>query len=104
LESGNIIVTFGKNYIEIFNFSQINDNINNKIINQLEKKFEISINNNNNFNNNINNNINNNNIKEDYSKSNINLFNDENINEASSRLEIIKNENSEKNIINIKCL
>ena len=57
MESGNIIVTFGKNYIEIFNFSQINDNINNKIINQLEKKFEISINNNNNFNNNINNNI-----------------------------------------------
>ena len=49
MESGNIVVTFGKNYIEIFNFSQINDNINNKIVNQLEKKFEISINNNNNF-------------------------------------------------------
>ena len=52
-ESGNIIVTFGKNYIEIFKFSHINNdnnNINNNnnsnVKAKLEKKHEISINNN----------------------------------------------------------
>ena len=68
-ESGNIILTFGKNNIEIFSFSQINNNndINNNNNNQykFEKKHEIIINNNNNlYNNIINNNVNDNNNNE----------------------------------------
>ena len=59
LESGNVIVSFGKNFIEFFNFSQINNN--NNITNKLEKKYEIPINNNINNNNGNNNDINNNN-------------------------------------------
>mgnify|MGYP002626948946 CR=1 FL=1 len=55
LLSGNIIVTFGKNFIEFLNFYQVEKN-NDKKDNILEKKHEISINNNNN---NINNNENN---------------------------------------------
>ena len=54
LESGNVIVSFGKNYIEFFKFSQSNNNDinnNNNIINKLEKLYEIPINNNNNSNN-----------------------------------------------------
>ena len=57
-ENGNIIVSVGKNIIEVFEFTQNNDNNNNK--NKLEKKKEINIDNNK-----INNNdnfINNNNI------------------------------------------
>ena len=49
-ESGNIIVTVGRNIMEVFEFSQNNndnDNNNNKLI----KKYEINIDNNNNFNN-----------------------------------------------------
>ena len=80
---------------EIKNYNQsVSDNIKLNKKYKPRKKEKII---NNNFNN-INNN--NNNIKEDYTKSNNILFNDENINEASSRLEILKNENSEKNIIN----
>ena len=58
-ESGNIIVTVEKNIVEVFEFSQ--DNNNNNI---LIKKSEINIDNSNsdNNNNNINNNINNNNF------------------------------------------
>ena len=41
LESGNVIVSFGKNYIEFFNFSQVNNDNNNEF------------NNNNNINSNI---------------------------------------------------
>ena len=58
-ENGNIIVSVGKNIIEVFEFSQNNDNNNNNK-NKLEKKKEINIDNNK-----INNNdnfINNNNI------------------------------------------
>ena len=62
LESGNIILTFGKNFIEIFNFSRNNNNDNNNNKPKLEKKLEISINNNNiNNDNQFNNNDNNNN-------------------------------------------
>ena len=52
MQSGNVIVSFGQNFIEFFEFSQINNN------NNLAKKHEISINNNNNNNNNINNDTN----------------------------------------------
>ena len=69
LESGNVIVSFGKNYIEFFNFSQVNNNDNNNefnnnnnITNRLEKIYEIPYNNNNNTDNNINND---NNINDD---------------------------------------
>lgn len=59
MESGNIIVSFGKNFIEFF-CTQINDQINNNN-NKLNKIKEISINNNNNNNDeNSSNNINNN--------------------------------------------
>ena len=67
-ESGNIIVTFGKSYIEIFKFSHINNdnnnnnNDNNQVKAKLEKIKEISINNNNNNDNLINNDNNNNEI------------------------------------------
>ena len=54
LQSGNIIVTFGKNLIEFLNFYQVEEN--DKKDNILERKYEIPINNNNN---NINNNENN---------------------------------------------
>lgn len=58
-ESGNVIVTFGQNFIEIFSFSQIqSNNNNNNLVNNLEKKYEIPINNNNNKNLNNDNNIN----------------------------------------------
>ena len=70
-ENGNIIVTVGKDIIEIFEYSQNNDNNNNsnnnnsnnsnnnnsnnnnKILNQLIKKHEININNSNNNTNNM---------------------------------------------------
>ena len=59
-ESGNIIVTVGKNIMEVFEFSKNNDNNNNNNKNKLIKKYEINIDNNNNITNNnfINNNIN----------------------------------------------
>ncbi len=84
LESDNIIVTFGKNFIEFFSYSQIidNNNINNnKIIYKLEKKYEIPINNNNNNNNN--NIINNDN--------NINIINNQDINDEILCFEVFNN-------------
>ena len=59
-EYGNVILTFGKNLIEIFCFSQNNNNNNNNNNFKLEKKYEFNINNNNNINDNIINNNNNN--------------------------------------------
>ena len=53
-ENGNIIITVGKKSMEVFEFSQINNN------NNLIKKTEINIDNKNNNNNIINNNLNNN--------------------------------------------
>ena len=55
-ENGNIIITFGKEIMEVFEFTQNNDNSNNLI-----KKYEININNNEPNNNNLINNDNNNN-------------------------------------------
>ena len=84
LESDNIIVTFGKNFIEFFSFSQIvnNNDINdNNIIYKLEKKNEIPINNNNNNNNN--NIINNDN--------NINIINNQDINDEILCFEVFNN-------------
>ena len=84
LESDNIIVTFGKNFIEFFSYSQIidNNNINNnKIIYKLEKKYEIPINNNNNNNNN--NIINNDN--------NINIINNQDVNDEILCFEVFNN-------------
>ena len=82
LESDNIIVTFGKNFIEFFSFSQIIDNndINNtKITNKLEKKYEIPINNN------INNNNNTNIINND---NNINIINNQETNDEILCIEL----------------
>ena len=84
LESDNIIVTFGKNFIEFFSFSQIfnNNDINdNNIIYKLEKKNEIPINNNNNNNNN--NIINNDN--------NINIINNQDVNDEILCFEVFNN-------------
>ena len=85
LESDNIIVTVGKNFIEFFSFSQNidnNNNINNNnIIYKLEKKNEIPINNNNNNNNN--NIINNDN--------NINIINNQDVNDEILCFEVFNN-------------
>ena len=71
-ESGNIIVTVGKNIMEIFQFSKNNDNTNdnnNKYI--LTKKHEININNNLQNDNIPNNNIiNNNNLNDNFNNDN----------------------------------
>ena len=70
-ESGNIIVTVEKNIVEVFEFSQDNNN------NILIKKSEINIDNSNsdNNNNNINNNINNNNFFNNNMNNNMNYLN-----------------------------
>ena len=76
-ENGNVIVTVGKDIIEIFEYSQNNSGNNNKLI----KKSEININNNTDNNNTDNNNTNNIN--------NINNFNNNNSNNDNEILCIV---------------